>query len=49
MKWLNQAVSAGFKNLAQMRTDTDLDSLRGRNDFRRTVADLETKLATDKK
>jgi serine/threonine protein kinase len=49
MNWLNKAVTAGFKNLAQIKQDTDLDSLRDRDDFRRTVADLETKLAADKK
>ena len=49
MKWLNKAVTAGFKNLAQIKHDTDLDALRDRDDFKRTVAGLETKLATDKK
>jgi hypothetical protein len=48
VKWLNQAVAAGFKNLTQIKKDTDLDALRNRNDFKRTVADLETKLAADK-
>jgi eukaryotic-like serine/threonine-protein kinase len=33
MAWLKQAVAAGFKDAAHMKQDTDLDALRGREDF----------------
>jgi serine/threonine protein kinase len=41
MAWLKQAVSAGYKNAAQMKKDHDLDALRARDDFKRLVAGLE--------
>jgi tetratricopeptide (TPR) repeat protein len=40
---LRQAVQQGFKDLALLKKDTDLDGLRQRADFRRLLADLETK------
>jgi hypothetical protein len=48
MHWLKKAVAAGFNDVALMK-DTDLDALRGRDDFKRLVADLEAKLAAEKK
>ena len=39
MRRLREAVAAGFHNLAQMRTEPDLDVLRGRDDFRLLLLD----------
>ena len=43
MKMLHKAVKAGYSNAAQMAKDKDLDSLRGRADFKKLLADLEKK------
>lgn len=43
MELLIQAVKAGYKDVAHMKKDPDLDSLRGRDDFRKLLADLEAK------
>jgi tetratricopeptide (TPR) repeat protein len=43
MALLHKAVAAGFKDAAQMRKDTDLDSIRGRDDFKGLLAELEQK------
>ncbi len=48
MDWLQQAVAAGFKNVAHMKKDTDLDSLRDREDFKKLIAELEAKAAAEK-
>jgi hypothetical protein len=37
---LRRAAAAGFRNLDLMRTDTDLDPLRARTDFRLLIMDL---------
>jgi tetratricopeptide (TPR) repeat protein len=49
MEWLQKAVAAGYKNLEQFKKDTGLDALRGREDFKTLVAELEAKLAAEKK
>jgi tetratricopeptide (TPR) repeat protein len=41
MAWLRQAVAAGYKNVAHLKKDTDLDALRDRADFRALLAKLE--------
>jgi hypothetical protein len=41
MAALQQAVAAGFHDLAQLRTDPDLASLRARPDFQALLMDLE--------
>jgi hypothetical protein len=41
MAWLKQAVAAGYKNIAWMKKDKELDSLRARDDFKKLVAELE--------
>jgi tetratricopeptide (TPR) repeat protein len=41
MAWLKQAVAAGYKDAPKMKTDTDLDALRGREDFKKLVAELD--------
>jgi hypothetical protein len=43
MKMLRDAVSMGYKNVAHLKKDTDLDPLRQRDDFRPLVAELERK------
>ena len=43
MDWLKRAVAAGFKEVAQIKMDDDLAALRGREDFKKLVADLEAK------
>jgi eukaryotic-like serine/threonine-protein kinase len=43
MEMLQKAVKAGYKDAAHMKKDTDLDPLRGREDFKKLLAELETK------
>jgi tetratricopeptide (TPR) repeat protein len=43
MKLLRDAAHKGYKDVAQMRKDTDLDPLRQREDFRKLIAELEGK------
>jgi hypothetical protein len=43
MKLLRGALSKGFKDVAHMRKDADLDPLRHRDDFQELVAELEGK------
>jgi len=38
---LQKAVKAGFKDVAHMKEDTDLDPLRNRDDFKKLMAELE--------
>src|SRR5262249_28227321 len=38
---LRQAVRKGFKDLEHLKKDTDLDPLRGRNDFRKLLIEVE--------
>ncbi len=40
MATLRRAVAGGFRNVAYMRIDTDLDALRSRDDFRLLMMDL---------
>jgi hypothetical protein len=41
MAALRQAIRNGYKDAAHMKKDTDLDPLRGREDFKKLVAELE--------
>jgi serine/threonine-protein kinase len=41
MHWLRQAVAAGYRNVALMRRDADIDPLRSRPDFQLLMMDLE--------
>ena len=43
MATLRRAVAAGYSDVAHMRTDTDLDALRQRDDFQKLIKDLEAK------
>jgi hypothetical protein len=40
MQLLQKAVAAGFNDRAHMEKDTDLDRLRGRDNFRKLLAAL---------
>ena len=40
MSWLERAIAAGYPDATHMQTDTDLDPLRGREDFRLLMFDL---------
>jgi hypothetical protein len=40
---LRQAVGKGYRDVAHLRKDADLDSLRPRDDFRQFIAELEAK------
>jgi hypothetical protein len=44
MEWLQKAVAAGYTDIATLSKDKDLDALRGREDFKKLVTDLEGKL-----
>ena len=41
MKWLQQAIAAGFKNVNHIKQDPDLDILRPAPDFQQLLANLE--------
>jgi tetratricopeptide (TPR) repeat protein len=43
MALLHQAVARGFKDVALMKKDTDLDALRPKEEFRKLLADLEAR------
>jgi serine/threonine protein kinase/tetratricopeptide (TPR) repeat protein len=43
MAWLHKAVAAGFADAAHMKKDEDIDALRGREDFRKLLAELQAK------
>jgi serine/threonine protein kinase len=45
MAALRQAVAAGYGNVAQLRTDASLDTLRPREEFRKLLRELEEKAA----
>jgi tetratricopeptide (TPR) repeat protein len=49
MDWLKRAVAAGFNYAGQIKQDTDLDVLRGREDFKKLLADLEASREKGKK
>ena len=40
---LRKAVAKGYKNVARMKNETDLDLLRKREDFQKLMAELEAK------
>jgi serine/threonine protein kinase/tetratricopeptide (TPR) repeat protein len=43
MKMLRDAIAKGFMDAAHMKQNTDLDALRGREDFTKMLAELEQK------
>jgi eukaryotic-like serine/threonine-protein kinase len=40
LAFIKQSIAAGFKNAAHMQKDKDLDTLRGREDFKKIVAGI---------
>jgi tetratricopeptide (TPR) repeat protein len=42
MEWLQKAVKAGYTDAAQFKRDTDLESIREREDFKKLIAEMET-------
>ena len=44
LELLRQAVALGYKDVAHMKKDTDLDALRQRDDFRKFLLELEKSL-----
>jgi hypothetical protein len=49
MESLKKAIAAGYNDLADIKNDNDLDCLRGREDFKKLVAEVEAKAAKNKK
>jgi serine/threonine protein kinase/tetratricopeptide (TPR) repeat protein len=43
MAWLAKAVAAGFTDFTHIKTDEDLKALHGREDYKKLVAELESK------
>jgi len=43
MAWLQQAIAAGYDNVALMKKDSDLDALRDRADFQKLLAEQEAR------
>jgi tetratricopeptide (TPR) repeat protein len=46
---LRQAVAKGYQNLPELNADPDLEPIRGREDFKKLVRDLEEKTKSTKK
>ncbi len=42
-RWLQKAVEAWHKDTANFKTDTDLNPLRDRDDFKKLLTELEKK------
>jgi tetratricopeptide (TPR) repeat protein len=49
MAWMKQAVAAGYKDVAEMKRDKDIDALREREDFKKLLAELEAAKETPPK
>jgi serine/threonine-protein kinase len=49
MALLRQAVAAGYKDAEHMKKDKDIDPLRGREDFKKMLADVEAKAGSPRK
>jgi tetratricopeptide (TPR) repeat protein/tRNA A-37 threonylcarbamoyl transferase component Bud32 len=49
MDWLRRAVAAGYKDVEHMRKEVDLGALRGREDFKMLLAELEAGKEKEKK
>ncbi|HVX15289.1 MAG TPA: serine/threonine-protein kinase [Pirellulales bacterium] len=45
MESLQKAIAAGYRNVAQIKMDSDLDALRNREDFANLLAELEREAA----
>jgi eukaryotic-like serine/threonine-protein kinase len=49
MDWLRRAIGAGYHDALLMKEDTDLSSLRDREDFKKLLADLEASSRAESK
>ncbi|HZY87294.1 MAG TPA: serine/threonine-protein kinase [Gemmataceae bacterium] len=49
MAWLRQAVKEGYKDVAFIKKDTDLDALRDRADFQELLGQLQARSSKDRK
>jgi tetratricopeptide (TPR) repeat protein len=49
MELLHKAVQAGYKDAAHMAKDSDLDSLRDREDFKKLMAELQAGITKERK
>jgi hypothetical protein len=49
MTTLRQAVQNGYKDVAHIKKDTDLDPLRSRPDFQKLLQELEAKAKPESK
>lgn len=49
MESLQQAVAAGFNNIAQMKRDRDLGALRDRTDFKQPLVEVEAGKVKEKR
>ena len=49
MDWLKKAITAGYKDVDNLKEDTDLDALRDREDFQQLLADLLVSEENEKK
>ncbi len=47
MAWLKQAITAGYRNVKLVESDSDLDALRDRADFQALLAELKRKLGKE--
>jgi serine/threonine protein kinase/tetratricopeptide (TPR) repeat protein len=48
IEYLRRAVAKGYCNLPEIKSDSDLDALRGREDFKKLVKDVERKTKGEK-
>jgi hypothetical protein len=48
MAWLKRAVAAGYKDAKRLQDDKDLMPLRGRDDFKKLVGELQRVKETEK-
>jgi hypothetical protein len=48
LEYLRQAMAKGWRNLPLLKSDPDLDALRGREDFKKVVAEAEKKIKGEK-
>jgi tetratricopeptide (TPR) repeat protein len=49
MKWLNRAVAMGYQNANELRIESAFDPLRGRDDFKKLLAEVEQKSPAEAK
>ncbi|HEV8072203.1 MAG TPA: serine/threonine-protein kinase [Planctomycetaceae bacterium] len=45
MKWLNRLAATGYRNVNELRIESAFDALRGREDYRKLMAELELEIS----